>query len=270
MTVMRAAALTGAAGGIGRALAFGLAAQGCDLALADRDAAGLEAVAITLRTTHKVAVSVHPLDVADQQAVKAFAAAAVAAHPALNVLINNAGVTLLGTLAEIDLADFEWLMRVNFWGTVWGCHSFLPHLRAQPDAHIVNLSSVFGLIAPPGQAAYAASKFAVRGYTEALRHETAGTTLKVTCVHPGGVRTDIARNARAAAALSNQRAAIEDRFARMARTAPETAAARIIRGIVANEPRILIGPDARFIDRLQRWMPVRYWHIMGRLMGRAA
>lgn len=268
-----AAAVTGAASGIGRHLALRLAAQGCDLALADRNLPGLEQVAAEIADAHPVKVTVTCLDVSDPRAIEDFAAAAVAAHPRLNLLINNAGVALFGDFHEIGLTDFEWVMDINFWGVVRGCRAFLPHLTAQPAAHIVNLSSLFGLIAPPGQAAYAASKFAVRGFSEALRHECAerGGNVRVSVVHPGGIKTNIVRGARLAPAMSNLRPVVEARFAQVARTTPDQAAARIIEGALRGEPRILIGGDARLLDKVQRLFPATYMTWLRRMMrGKAA
>src|SRR5215213_1073399 len=164
MTAIRgaAAAVTGAASGIGRALALELAARGCDLALADRDEAGLQTLAAAIAKAHSRKVTVHRVDVGEPSQVEAFAQAAVAEHAALNIVVNNAGVALLGQFNEIDQAQMDWLMNINFWGVVHSCRAFLPHLSRRPEAHIVNLSSIFGIIAPPGQTAYAAAKFAVR------------------------------------------------------------------------------------------------------------
>ncbi len=260
-----AVALTGAASGIGRALALAFAEKGADLALADVDAGALADVAEQIRTRHNVAVSVHVTDVADAAAVQAFRDAAIARHPKLHILVCNAGIALQGRFDEMDLADLEKIMAVNFWGVVNGCHAFLPHLKAQPSAHIITLSSIFGIIAPPGQTAYSASKFAVRGFTEALRHELEDSAVRVAAVHPGGIKTPIAARARLAAKADPKtyadRAA---RFAELARTSPEAAAKRIIEGIERDEGRILIGPDARLMDRLQRWLPVRYWRLIRR------
>src|SRR5947209_13479905 len=186
-----AAAVTGAASGIGRALALELAGRGCDLALADRDEAGLHALAAEIAKTQTRKVSVHRVDVAEPAQIEAFAQAASAAHPGLNILINNAGVALLGQFTEIDQAQMEWLMNINFWGVVHATRAFLPHLSRRPEAHIVNLSSIFGIIAPPGQTAYSAAKFAVRGFSESLRHELAmaASPVRLSVVHPGGVAT---------------------------------------------------------------------------------
>jgi NAD(P)-dependent dehydrogenase (short-subunit alcohol dehydrogenase family) len=161
------------------------------------------------------------------------------------------------------MADFEWLMGINFWGVVHGVKNFLPLLRHQPRAHIVNVSSIYGIIAPSGQSAYCAAKFAVRGFTEVLRHELEGTSVGVSCVHPGGIRTPIAKSARIGAGVHPS---IRDlnlaRFDRHAITSPESAADRIVRGVRRNQPRILIGPDAVRLDRLQRLLPIRYWKIL--------
>ena len=200
-----AAAVTGAASGIGRALALELAARGCDLALADRDEAGLQQLAAEIRRDPARKVSVHRVDVGEPGQIQAFATAAIAAHPELNILVNNAGVALLGSFAEVEQAQMEWLININFWGVVHGTRAFLPHLSQQPQAHIVNLSSIFGIIAPPGQTAYAAAKFAVRGFSESLRHELqmAASPDRLSLVHPGGVATAIARNARAGVGMTD-------------------------------------------------------------------
>src|SRR4051812_3991695 len=259
MTAIRgaAAAVTGAASGIGRALALELAARGCDLALADRDEAGLQQVAAQIARSNKQKVTVHRVDVGEPAEIEAFAQAAVGAHPSLNIVINNAGVALMGQFGEVSQADMDWLMNINFWGVVHGTRAFLPHLATRPEAHIVNLSSIFGIVAPPGQTAYAAAKFAVRGFSESLRHELAmaKSPVRLSVVHPGGVATNIARNARAGVAIADnaRRAQAIERFDAVAKTSPAVAAQTIIRGIERNQPRILIGSDARFMDLLQRF-----------------
>src|SRR5712671_3346300 len=275
MTAIRgaAAAVTGAASGIGRALALELAARGCDLALADRDEAGLQAVAAEIAKTHSRKVTVHRVDVAEPSEIEAFAQAASGRHPGLNIVVNNAGVALLGQFNEIDQAQMEWLMNINFWGVVHSTRAFLPHLSGQREAHIVNLSSIFGIIAPPGQTAYAAAKFAVRGFSESLRHELqmAASPVKLSVVHPGGVATSIVRNSRTGAGVTdNERRALAiERFDSVAKTTPTAAALRIIKGIENNEPRILIGNDARFMDLLQRFRPASYWAVLARRIEKA-
>jgi short-subunit dehydrogenase len=265
-----AAAVTGAASGIGRALALELAARGCDLALADRDEAGLQTVAAEIGRAHARKVTVHRVDVADPGQIEDFAQAAVASHPGLNILVNNAGVALLGQFGEIEQAQMDWLMNINFWGVVRSTRAFLPHLQRQREAHIVNLSSIFGIIAPPGQTAYAAAKFAVRGFSESLRHELqmAASPVRLSVVHPGGVATNIARNSRTGAGVTDnaRRAQTIERFDAVARTTPAAAALRIIQGIEKNQPRILIGNDARVMDLLQRLRPGTYWPLLARLI----
>src|SRR6266516_6969072 len=276
MTAIRgaAAAITGAASGIGRALALELAARGCDLALADRDEAGLQAVATEIGRASNQKVTVHRVDVGEPQEIADFATAATSAHPGLNILVNNAGVALLGQFNEIDQAQMEWLININFWGVVHSTRAFLPHLALRPEAHIVNLSSIFGIIAPPGQTAYAAAKFAVRGFSESLRHElqTAASPVRLSVVHPGGVSTNIVRNSRTGVGVTDneRRAGAIERFDSVARTTPAAAALRIIKGIEKNQPRILIGNDARFMDLLQRFLPGSYWAVLARRIEKAA
>jgi short-subunit dehydrogenase len=267
-----AAAITGAASGIGRALALELAARGCDVALADLDQEGLESVGRQITAAHGRRVTTQRVDVADPKQIEDFSTAAIAAFPTLNLLINNAGVALLGQFDEFDQAQMAWLMDINFWGVVRGTRAFMPHLRSRPQAHIVNISSIFGIIAPPGQSAYAASKFAVRGFSESLRHELAmnKSTVRLSVVHPGGIKTNIARKARSGSNLreSVNMSELGARFERLARTTPETAAQRIVHGIEHNEARILIGSDARYLDLIQRFRPSTYWALLARFFDR--
>ncbi len=258
------AVVTGAGSGIGRGLAQRLAAAGSAVALADVDEAGLMETAASL-SGKRAAATTHVVDVADEAAVRSFAEDVVARHGRVTLLVNNAGVALYGTFEEISLDDLRWLMGVNLWGTIYGVKYFLPILKQQPRAHIVNLSSVFGLVAPTGQSAYAASKFAVRGFTEALRHELEGTPVFVSCVHPAGVKTAIARRAKLGANTPpekrNEGIVLLDR---VSKTSPDEAAARILEGVERCEPRILIGSDARKIDILQRLHPATYWKTLSR------
>src|SRR5467141_1013599 len=257
--------VTGAGSGIGRALARQLAVAGSALALADVDGAGLQQTTASL-SERGVQLTTHIVDVSDESAMQAFAEDVAARHGRVSLLINNAGVALEGTFEEISLDDLRWLMNINFWGVVYGVKYFLPMLKREERAHIVNISSVFGLIAPPGQPAYSASKFAVRGFTECLRHELAGTPVHVSCVHPGGIRTAIARRARVGTGV--KRTGLEEkaaRFEKLFRTSPEVAAARILRGVERREPRILIGTDAYKIDILQRLRPASYWKALARM-----
>jgi short-subunit dehydrogenase len=262
------AAVTGAASGIGRALALELASRGCDLALADRDEAGLQAVAAEIGRDSKRKVTTHRVDVGEPGQIADFALAATSAHPALNIVINNAGVALLGQFGEIDQAQMDWLFNINFWGVVHSTRAFLDHLSRQREAHIVNISSIFGIIAPPGQTAYCAAKFAVRGFSESLRHElqVANSPIRLSVVHPGGVATNIARNSRTGSGVTDnaRRAQSIEFFDAAAKTTPAAAARRIIEGIEKNQPRILIGNDARFMDLLQRLRPATYWAPLAR------
>ncbi len=260
------AVVTGAGSGIGRALAQQLVAAGSALALADIDEAGLLQTAQSLEKKGAL-VTTHVVDVADEAVVRSFAEDVGKRHGRVTLLINNAGVSLHGDFEEISLDDFRWLMNINFWGTVYGVNYFLPILKREKRAQIVNLSSVFGIIAPAGQCAYAASKFAVRGFTEALRHELEGGNVGVSCVHPGGIKTPIARRSRiGAGASASKREANIERFERLARTPPEKAAERILRGVARREPRILIGTDAYQIDVVQRLRPASYWKALARKM----
>jgi short-subunit dehydrogenase len=213
-------------------------------------------------------VTVHRVDVSEHEQVADFAKAAISAHPTLNIVINNAGVALLGQFDEIDQAQMEWLFNINFWGVVHSTRAFLPHLATRPQGHIVNISSIYGIVAPPGQTAYASAKFAVRGFSESLRHElqAANSPVRLSVVHPGGVKTNIVRNMRMGAAITDneRRAAAIELFDQFAGTTPKDAALRIIAGIEQNRPRILIGNDARLMDLLQRFRPATYWHVLGR------
>jgi NADP-dependent 3-hydroxy acid dehydrogenase YdfG len=260
--------VTGAASGIGRAIAAALARRGCHLALADIDEAGLRRTA-DLVAEPGLHVSCHRLDVADAGAVAAFPAVVRAAHPGVDLLVNDAGVALAGRFEQLDDADVAWLFDVNFWGVVRLTRAFLPALQQSDDARIVNLSSVFGLIAPPGQTAYAASKFAVRGFSEALRHELVGTRVGLTVVHPGGVATAIAERARAprgvsAAEVARQRAVAQ----RLLRLPADVAGETIVRGVERRRPRVLVGTDAQVIDVLARAAPVSNWRLLQRLLPR--
>jgi len=259
------AVVTGAGSGIGRALAQELAAHGAQLALADVNSSSLEE---TRRLLGSAQVKTYTVDVSDAAAVEAFAHNVEKDFGRASVLINNAGVALLGTFDQLTLTDFEWLFRINFWGVVYGCKFFMPLLKREPEAHIVNISSVFGLIAPPGQTAYAASKFGVRGFTEALRGELLDSKIKVTSVHPGGIRTSIAENARASAATRDEdKVYARERFNQLARTSPAKAAKVIVTGIRRNKARILIGGDAYRIDYFQRLIPVSAGLMLAKFMG---
>jgi short-subunit dehydrogenase len=264
----RTAVVTGAAGGIGRGIALALARRGCALALLDIDEAGLARTKGDF-SPYGVRVSTHHLDVSDRNAIAAFPAQLMAEHQGVDVLVNNAGVALGGTFEEISEADFEWLFGINFWGVVRMTRALLPLLHQSDEARIVNISSLFGLIAPPGQTAYAASKFAVRAFSESLRHELAATPIGVTVVHPGGVATSIAKNSRLPQSLSAEDAAKRRKFFDSFLTMPpETAGETIVRGIENRKARVLVGADAWRGALLERLMPVSYWNVLGKRKSR--
>jgi len=262
----RTAVVTGGAGGIGRAIATSLVSRGCNVALADIDDTALKRTAAEI-ATGGIRVSTHHLDVADAEAVAAFPPRVTAEHGGVDVLVNNAGVALGGTFEEIAPADFEWLFAINFWGVVRMTRAFLPLLRRSEEARIVNLSSLFGLIAPPGQTAYVASKFAVRGFSESLRHELEGTRVGVTVVHPGGVATAIARSARLpmGAAVNEATRKLFESFLKMP---PAEAGETIVRGIENRSPRVIVGTDAKVAAFVERLAPVNYWSVLGRRLER--
>jgi short-subunit dehydrogenase len=264
------AVITGAASGIGAALALNLARRGMHLALADLNASGLEAIAAQARALG-VTASTHVLDVADHAAVAALPAAVLERHGRASVLVNNAGVAVGGMFEHVSAEDFDWLMNINFGATVRLTRAFLPLLAREPAAQLVNVSSIFGIVAPPGQTAYAASKFAVRGFSESLRHEleASGSPVGVTVVHPGGVRTSIAENARVPNGLSAAEIERERiNFGRLLTLAPANAAEVIAVGIERRAPRVLVGNDAKGAALVQRLFPVTYWKHVARDIAR--
>ncbi len=265
----RVAVLTGAGGGIGRATAQALARRGCHIALVDVDPEGLRQTA-ALVALSGVRVSEHVIDIASRAQVAELPALVMAAHGQVDILINNAGVALGGTFEQTSEADFDWLMEINFHGVVRMTRAFLPLLRERDAARIVNVSSLFGLVSPPGQTAYSASKFAVRGFSNALRHELEGSVVGVTVVHPGGIATSIARNARLpASAVSITASDMEKRVRqaeKMLRMPAEKAGEILVKGIERERPRVLVGLDAKIVALLERLMPVHYWRLLGRGM----
>jgi short-subunit dehydrogenase len=260
------AVVTGAAGGIGGAIALNLAHRGCHLALTDFKAEPLAQTAVAARACG-VKVSEHVFDIAGAKAVAAFPEIVQTQHGRVALLVNCAGVALGGTFEQVSLEEFAWLFEINFWSVVRMMKAFLPLLKQEAEAQIVNISSVFGLIGPPGQCAYSASKFAVRGVSEVLRHELdlAGNHVGVTLVHPGGVRTGIAKNARIAAAMPKEQVdRMEGLWEKLLRDSPESVAEIIVAGAVRREKRIVCGSDATRIDVMQRLMPVNYWNFFRR------
>jgi NAD(P)-dependent dehydrogenase (short-subunit alcohol dehydrogenase family) len=271
----RVAAVTGAASGIGRALALRLVDEGCHLALSDVDAEGLAETARRCADRGGVEVSTTVVDVADHAAVEAWAAAVVDRHGRVDLVVNNAGVAMAGTVADTPLEDYRWLMGIDFWGVVHGTKAFLPHLLARGEGHVVNVSSIFGLFAQPSQSGYNAAKFAVRGFTESLRQELDldGGRVSATSVHPGGIATAIARNARVRPStgevVGGDAEAARRGFERLLRTSADEAAVAILDGVRRDARRVLIGGDARAVDLLQRVAPTGYQRVMG-LLARAS
>ncbi|HEX2675175.1 MAG TPA: SDR family NAD(P)-dependent oxidoreductase [Polyangiales bacterium] len=261
----KVAAITGAGSGIGRALALELAKRGAQVALSDKNEKTLLETAEQVRQLHSgTRVTTRALDVADRAAVHAWADEVVREHGHVNFIFNNAGVAVGSTLEGVSYEDFEWIMNINFWGVVYGTKAFLPHLRASGDGHVINISSIFGILAVPGNGAYNASKFAVRGFTEALRQELelSGANVSATCVHPGGVKTNIARDARMSKNvgeyLVKDADSARDEFEKMFSTTPESAAKQILAGVRSNARRVLVGADARAIDAMVRFLPTTY------------
>jgi short-subunit dehydrogenase len=264
------ALVTGAASGIGEALAEQLAARGSGLVLLDRDADRLAAVADRIRAAHPaVTVGTTVLDLADTGETARVAAELAAAHPDVTLLVNNAGVALGGRFDQVSAEEFDWLMAINFGAVVTLTRAFLPVLERHPGSHLVNVSSIFGIFAPPGQVAYAASKFAVRGFSEALRHELAGNGVGITVVHPGGIRTRIAETVRVGSGVSAEEYERgRAQFAKLLTIPPATAAAQIVAAIEKRRPRLLIGWSARVPDALVRLLPGSYWRLIARRAGR--
>ena len=248
--------ITGAGSGIGRSLAQQLDKKGALLSLSDIDSKGLKETADSLGRKHFT----QKLDVSDREAVYANAEATEKRFGPAQVVINNAGVAVAQTIQDITYDDFEWIMNINFWGMVYGSKAYMPQLLQHKESSLANVSSIFGLFSLPTQGSYNASKFAIRGFTEALRSEVADQGLTVHSVHPGGIRTNIAKNARfyvGPGQMTDQKQA-SGLFEKIGVTSPEGAAKTIIRGISRKQPRILIGPDAHVLDAMQRTMPQRY------------
>ncbi len=263
----KVAAITGAASGMGRTLAVALASRGCHVAVSDVNEIGL-AETVNLATPFGVKVTSKKVDVAKRDEVYAWADDVVRDHGRCNLIFNNAGVAHGTTIEGADYGDFEWIVAINFWGVVYGTKAFLPHLKASGEGHVVNTSSLFGLVSIPGQGTYNATKFAVRGLTEALREELELTRAPVsaTCVHPGGIQTNIARSARFDESLKHlgvgDLAVGRANFEKMFRVTAEKAAEIILEGVRRNARRVLIGTDARILDVLQRMMPESYQWIV--------
>lgn len=257
----RVAVVTGAASGLGRALAIELAKRGCHLAITDRTVGPLSPVADSIRQLGRK-VSVHGFDVSDRTAWPRFVQELIAEHKVVHLLVNNAGVSLTGPFWSCSLDDIDWQLKINMWGVIYGCHFLLPTLRAQEEAHIVNISSVFGLVSMPENAAYCMSKHAVRSLSEALEMELWDSTIRVSSVHPGAIATRIAEDGRYRAGGTLGEEKSKEMIARG--LSPARAAVIVADGIERDERRILVGRDAVWLARMQRWMPVWYRNLIAR------
>ncbi|GFG54669.1 acetoin dehydrogenase [Mycolicibacterium agri] len=264
----KVAVVTGAGSGIGQALAIELGRSGAKLAISDVDTEGLAATEERLNALG-APVKADRLDVTEREAFQAYADAVKEHYGVVNQIYNNAGIAFTGNVEVSEFKDLERVMDVDYWGVVNGTKVFLPHVIASGDGHIINISSVFGLLAVPGQAAYNAAKFAVRGFTEALRQEmlVSGHPVKVTCVHPGGVKTAIARNATAAEGLDRDELA-KTFDKRLASTSPQKAARIILDGVRKNKARVLVGNDARALDVLTRATGAGYQRVVAAVTSR--
>jgi short-subunit dehydrogenase len=262
----RTCVVTGAASGIGAALALTLAKRKAVLVLVDRDADGLARVAELAREVGAAGVDTYVIDLSDGGDRLDLAAEVASRHGGADLLVNNAGVALSGTFEQVSMKDFDWLLEINLHAVVRMTKAFLPQLLNRPGSHVVNVSSLFGLIAPPTQVAYVTSKFGVRGFTEALRHELADRGVGVTVVHPGGIKTNIAANARISGPdIDGEQAARARAFAEAALTMPpEDAAQIIVTAIQARKPRLVITRAAKAADWLARLTPTRYWAVSQR------
>jgi short-subunit dehydrogenase len=263
----KVAAVTGAGSGIGRALAINLAQQGCNVALSDVNEAGLAETAELLKQ-YPVKITTQKLDVSDIDAFYAWADQVVADHGKANLVFNNAGVALAGTVGDLSIEDYKWIMDINFYGVLYGTKAFLPHMENAGEGHIVNISSIFGLASQPLMSGYNASKFAVRGLTESLRQDLdiAGSCVSTTCVHPGGIKTNIAQSTRfnenSSAITGADADASKADFERLFITTPDKAAKTIINGVKKNKRRVLIGPDAIAFDLMVRTMGSWYQKVI--------
>ncbi|MBV1883195.1 MAG: SDR family NAD(P)-dependent oxidoreductase [Pseudomonadales bacterium] len=261
----KVAAITGAASGIGQALALSLAKEGCHIAITDINAVGLKET-VKLAESFGVKVTSQTLDVADREAMEAWAKQVDKDHGGVNIVINNAGVALSATVEDMAYDDFEWIMGINFWGVVYGTKAFMPYLKQADEAHIINISSVFGIISVPTQSAYNAAKFGVRGFTESLRQELeiSGSNISCTTIHPGGIKTNIAKSARVTDTdiMKIDKDAMAADFEKIAATTAEGAAKAIIKGLKQNKRRVLIGADAKVIDLFQRFLPTSYQKVL--------
>ncbi len=260
----KVAAVTGAGSGIGRALAVNLGKEGCHLALSDIDGKGLRET-VQMVENKGVKVTSHVIDVADRNQVYRYADEVIKEHGRADIVINNAGVAVAETLEEVTYEDFEWVMNIDFWGAVYGTKAFLPFLKQQPEGHIVNISSINGMIPFPNNGPYNSAKFALRGFNKTLIQELRGTPVNITSVHPGGVKTNITKNMRFYKHCDQKLNHTEliDAFDKLARTTPDGAARIIISGIKKNKKRLLVGADARLMDFMSRMFPLLTTQVTG-------
>ena len=267
----KVSAITGAGSGIGQALALNLAQRGCDLALADINKAGLDET-VELIKIYPVKVTKQVLDVSDKQAVFGWADQVIADHESVNYIFNNAGVALSGTVESTSIEDYEWIMGINFWGVIYGTKAFLPYLEKSGDGHVVNTSSISGITAQPLMSGYNASKFGIRGFTEALRQdlEIVDSCVTTTCIQPGGIKTNIAKSSRMNKSVTevtgaNREETIKE-FEKLFIHTADTAAKVILKGVSKNKRRVLIGADARFFDFMARVFPAKYQWLFAKIV----
>ena len=266
----KVAAITGAASGIGRALAVNLGKEGCHLALSDINEKGLKET-VSLAKAGNVKVSAHVIDVADRDQVYRYADEVIKAHGRVDIVINNAGVAVAQTIEEVTYEDFEWVMNIDFWGPVYGTKAFLPYLKKQPEGHIVNISSINGMIPFPNNGPYNSAKFALRGFNKTLIQELKGSSIHITSVHPGGVKTSITKNMRFYKHVDEnvKHSELVDGFDKLAKTTADGAARSIISGIKKNKKRLLVGMDAKIMDFMARMFPLFTTQLTGAFTRRA-
>lgn len=263
----KVAAITGAGSGIGQALALNLAQQGCHLALSDINKKGLDET-LRLLKGYSVTVTQQTLDVTDKDAVFAWADQVVKDHGRVNMIFNNAGVALSGTVQSLSIEDYKWIMDINFWGVIYGTKAFLPYLEESGEGHVINISSIFGITSQPLMSGYNASKFAVSGFTESLRQdlEITGSSVTATCIHPGGIKTNIAKSARMSKSVSEVTGISQENttstFEKFFIHTPDSAAKIILKGVKENARRVLVGNDAKFLDGMARVFPTGYQWVL--------